>query len=585
MRLTQNLIRFSLAPILASLAVSASTGAETTPTTNLQTLISTGEAAAAENDWKAAAQYFLEATKLQGQNKIAFYDLGIAYCHLGSLQQALEAEKKAIDLDEEYVPAYIQMATVLSKMHDSAGAEVALRKALQLQPESRLARENLDQLLAKGEPVNSAVDSSSTQSFDSNIVDLHNNRQETSQPPAVDRGGSESRQSTAETAPGWNETVPRSKFDRLSTNQPSKVAPSQSQSGAPVPEGGSSSATTKGAAKSELSPLSSAEDVLMNVPGAPEPIAPPTEHKEVTPSTATNNHAGNGPNAQQTTLDLVSEATIYFTSGAVDTARKTLLRALEADSNNAVAHANLGVIYGTQGEFAKQIEEERAAVQLEPRNAEPHLNLAWALARTHRYQESLKEYEQALSLNPTLSEAESGRAFVQGKLGHTSAAIKSLLEQKEKHATVAWPCIALSSLYLGQKQTDKATDELREALRRHPDDVEACKRLAQIELNRSDWDGAIDHYRTAQKTAPYDLDIYLGLGAALQKRGNTEEALKLFKSAVEIAPNNAAAHATLSITLEQLGRRTEAEKEARSALKLDPKQQLAQTVLKRISTQ
>ncbi|HEY9717079.1 MAG TPA: tetratricopeptide repeat protein, partial [Trichormus sp.] len=281
--------------------------------------------------------------------------------------------------------------------------------------------------------------------------------------------------------------------------------------------------------------------------------------------------------------DLVTEALVYFNSGAVDAARRTLEAALESDPTNAVAHADLGVVMGTQGDFEGQIREERATLALDPKNAEGHLNLAWALAREKSWQEAAGEYDAALAIQPGLVEAVSGKAFVLSKLGQDDEAIKLLTEAKDKNATAAWPCVALSTLYLDQNKNVAAAAELQLAIKREPGNTEALKRMAQLNLATKDWKGAVQNYRDALKKQPYDLDAYLGLALAQQKNSDNDGALKSLKMAVELAPANATAHASLSSVLEKMGRAQEAENEARMALQIDPRQQIAQSVLHRVT--
>ncbi|MGH9548863.1 MAG: tetratricopeptide repeat protein, partial [Terriglobales bacterium] len=109
-------------------------------------LIKRGESAAAVGDWRAAVADFTRASEVPESKKTAMYDLGVAYYHLGEFAKGLSAERAATDADPKFVPAYVQISTILTKMGDIAGAESALNKAHEIDPDSKLVQQNLLQL-------------------------------------------------------------------------------------------------------------------------------------------------------------------------------------------------------------------------------------------------------------------------------------------------------------------------------------------------------------------------------------------------------------------------------------------------------
>jgi tetratricopeptide (TPR) repeat protein len=108
--------------------------------------VKAGEAAAEKSDWETAVTEFEAATKISQSSGIAFYDLGIAHFHLGNLEQAAEAEKRAIAIDPRLIDAYVQLAAVLTKAEDYAGAERILEKAVKVSPSCEPAKASLNEL-------------------------------------------------------------------------------------------------------------------------------------------------------------------------------------------------------------------------------------------------------------------------------------------------------------------------------------------------------------------------------------------------------------------------------------------------------
>jgi tetratricopeptide (TPR) repeat protein len=105
-----------------------------------------GEAAAEKSDWEKAVTEFEAATKISQSNAIAYYDLGIAHFHLGNLEQAAEAEKRAISIDFHLIDAYVQLAAILTKAEDYSGAERILERAVKVSPSCEPAKASLNEL-------------------------------------------------------------------------------------------------------------------------------------------------------------------------------------------------------------------------------------------------------------------------------------------------------------------------------------------------------------------------------------------------------------------------------------------------------
>jgi tetratricopeptide (TPR) repeat protein len=105
-----------------------------------------GELEAERSNWEAAVEKFQEALKLDQDSALAHYDLGVAQFHLGQLELAAQAEKRAIVLDPKLVDAYIQLASILSRSADYSGAEAILERALKVDAHCQIARDSLNEI-------------------------------------------------------------------------------------------------------------------------------------------------------------------------------------------------------------------------------------------------------------------------------------------------------------------------------------------------------------------------------------------------------------------------------------------------------
>jgi tetratricopeptide (TPR) repeat protein len=124
----------------------AADGADNNDVDSAKQHVKAGEAAAEKSNWETAVTEFEAATKISQSSGIAFYDLGIAHFHLGNLEQAAEAEKRAIAIDPHLIDAYVQLAAVLTKAEDYSGAERILEKAVKVSPSCEPAKASLNEL-------------------------------------------------------------------------------------------------------------------------------------------------------------------------------------------------------------------------------------------------------------------------------------------------------------------------------------------------------------------------------------------------------------------------------------------------------
>jgi tetratricopeptide (TPR) repeat protein len=108
------------------------------------TLIAQGEGLAKGGKWDEAQELFLQACSKDPTNKVALHDLAMSYAHTDRLSEAADCERKALALDENYVPSHVELAWILGKLDEKDEARAHLKKALEIEPDNRTARKNLE---------------------------------------------------------------------------------------------------------------------------------------------------------------------------------------------------------------------------------------------------------------------------------------------------------------------------------------------------------------------------------------------------------------------------------------------------------
>ncbi|MFQ5863682.1 MAG: tetratricopeptide repeat protein [bacterium] len=113
--------------------------------------------------------------------------------------------------------------------------------------------------------------------------------------------------------------------------------------------------------------------------------------------------------------------------GKTDKAIAALERAVQLDPSQTVALMLLGQLYAKQGETKTAEHYYRAALQVDARNDEAHLGLATLLRRTGRCQEAMPHFEKVLEITPGQVQAHLYRAVCHIQLGEYVKA-RTLLE-------------------------------------------------------------------------------------------------------------------------------------------------------------
>jgi tetratricopeptide (TPR) repeat protein len=113
--------------------------------------------------------------------------------------------------------------------------------------------------------------------------------------------------------------------------------------------------------------------------------------------------------------------------GKTEKAVEVLKRAVRLDPSQSVAHMLLGQLYAEQGETKTAEQYYQAALQVDPRNDEAHLGLAMLLRRSGRGREALPHFDKVLDISPGHRQAHLYRAACYIELGKYAKA-RSLLE-------------------------------------------------------------------------------------------------------------------------------------------------------------
>jgi Flp pilus assembly protein TadD len=188
---------------------------------------------------------------------------------------------------------------------------------------------------------------------------------------------------------------------------------------------------------------------------------------------------------------------------------------VEATSNNAIAHNNLGYSLASQRRLAEAITHYQEALRIKPDYEKARNNLGDVQAKMGRFDEAIKHHQEALRINP-----------------HYVGAHNSL-------------GIALAR----QGRTDEAIRHFQEALRLQPDLYATHNSLGKALAIKGRLDEAIRHFQEALRLQPNSAESHNYLGIALVRKGNIERAIIHFKLALRLKPGYVDAKRNLSKAL------------------------------------
>ena len=210
----------------------------------------------------------------------------------------------------------------------------------------------------------------------------------------------------------------------------------------------------------------------------------------------------------------------------------------KADSrpDDAKAHYELAVQYIELGLVEKSIESFERSLGLEPNQPKAHCDLGVALERAGCLQEAADHYARALGLDPENAQA----------------------------------VVNLGSAFARLGKTREAAKLFDRALKLNPDDPVVLNNIGSKLFLQGHFKEAAEWYRRAITANPSYAQAHFNLGTAYEKLGDPENARSSLERAAELDPTHHEAPANLAVLLMRLGLWHEAEQRCARALELKP---------------
>jgi tetratricopeptide (TPR) repeat protein len=262
-------------------------------------------------------------------------------------------------------------------------------------------------------------------------------------------------------------------------------------------------------------------------------------------------------------------------------------QAIALDPNAAGSYAQLADVLNTVGRPEEAVRLVEQAMRLNPRYPIMYLvTLGLAYRLTGRYAEAITAFKQVISRNPNFVGAHTGVAATSClqwgfQFTDDSHALTQALAAAQRavalNDSASWTHVALSGVYLWQKQYEKAIAEVERAGAVDPtfwkSGVYAVLAFVLSHAGRAE--EALKVVEQALHLglslgAPTDWYFY-NLGSASYLSGRYEEALALLQQLLSHYPKHLGGHLTLAAVYSDLGKEAEARAEAAEVLRINPK--------------
>jgi len=221
-------------------------------------------------------------------------------------------------------------------------------------------------------------------------------------------------------------------------------------------------------------------------------------------------------------------------NGAVD----ALQQALKQDSNNAVAHYQLGLAYEMQHNPAQAEAELREAVNERPDLTDAQRALANSELRRGDFDALTQTAQQIIGGAPAAPDGYLLRAVAEMSSRKYPQAEQDMRKAAEVAPASPAPLVQLGNLRQVQKQYPEAIKFYQQALDKDPASTEGLQGMMNAYLAEKQLDQAIAAARTHIAKTPNVSGFYDLLGTALYQKREYNDAGVALRKAVELDKNN-----------------------------------------------
>ncbi len=233
-------------------------------------------------------------------------------------------------------------------------------------------------------------------------------------------------------------------------------------------------------------------------------------------------------------------------------------QAIETAPGSVDAYLGLASLYRGQARFDEAESMLQQALRVDRAAPSVYLLMGSIYYRQLRYAEAIEAYEGALAVDPANERAYVGLADVYRSQGEVGRAIGVLNDAVEVNSGAIDPLLELASLYREQAEIGAAEAALEAALERAPGSVTVRFVLAELYRSQARGEAALEQLRLAVEERPTSMEALVRYGDGLRERGQVAEAELLYERALTEGEATTVGYRLLAGAREAQGRLEEA---------------------------
>lgn|GEM_PF-5485488 len=544
----------------------APAGKEALPESQLKARIGEGTRLMKEKRWEEAARFFEALAKKFPDQEEIYFRLGVSYLELRQIEKAEETLKRAVRLNPEYVPAFLQLARLYEETQRLQEALNLYETIIHLDPKGEAVQFSLvKKSLIEGILLARSGDFDGALRLFKAAAEL-----DPSDPAAFYNMGLIylRRKEEAKAEEAFRKAVEANSHHQEAYLQLANLYEQQKR------------------LDEALSAYIGAAEANPNTPGGRAAQIKIPFLKGIT--FAKHGKPQEALLAFQQALRISPDpapiyyniALLYLGVGDLENAQAALTRTLQVDPRHQGALLNLGILYERQGkleealrsyEGARDLQPEstdgvnaavsaqtvrgriavqagkldealeafKKAAELQPKNPANYFNLALLYLRRNELSEAEKSFDQVIALDPSETDVYMPLGDLLEKTGREEEAIQTY---ERLAALGAGPLTTqaqyrihlLKGILLGkQNRFDEARAEFEEAVRISPQEKVGYFNLGLANLKRRDPYAAVEVFKKAMEIDPKDKSIRLRLAALYEELGRPYDAFDLYQGLLE----------------------------------------------------
>lgn len=211
---------------------------------------------------------------------------------------------------------------------------------------------------------------------------------------------------------------------------------------------------------------------------------------------------------------------------------------VDANPNDAEAHANLGVVYQKQLNYTAALDEYKKAEAINPTNVNTRLNLATLYQAQKNYDGAIAAYNSILQLYPNHVPAHIYKAQCLKEVGQNEDAIKEYKLAMSYDPDNNQSREELFDLLKATMPADQILAYLYQNVQNQPLNPTIYYEFAYQLHKANKLDDAITYYKKTIELDQSNIDAYINLSQVYRQKNNYNDALLTIENAKKLFPEN-----------------------------------------------